>query len=455
MHTHRADARRPVARFLRDVGIVALAAGLLGACGDILAVDLPGDITEADLQDPAMARTLVMSGISMYECSFSTFTAAQGDGMADHWTKTVGWWGNVHGYDELVNTTQCALADNSYGWYVPLQMARMQLEQAHRFITGWTDQQVANRQQLLALAATYVGLSYQMLGEHFCEMAIDGGPRLSPDQTLAIGEEWFDRALNHVQSAGGDFGFLGTNSVRQLAQLGRMRVRWAQGNRTGAVDDALQIQPGFIAYATREGTDRRRWNVVYQSHNVAGWSTIASQRIHQGALVPFTGYRYLTVDAQGRSQVNGHPVTKSGVADPRVPVRLRATPTVAGTPEESYEQTKYLSTGARQILAKWAEANLILAEVEGGSAAVARINAGRDAHGLPRYSGSDAADIRNTILEERRREFFLEGRFWSEKLRNDLWFPRGVGTSPIVARPWGTATCVLMPQIEYDLNPNL
>lgn len=425
----------------------------LSACDGILDVDLPGDITEGDLLRPGMAETMVLSGISQFECSFSTFTAADGDANADAWHRTVGWWGGSAEYRQRPNTTQCATAENAYGWYVPLQMARFQLEQAYTAFEGWTPEQVPDRDRLMAMAATYIGLSYQMLGEHFCEVTVDVGPLMTPRETLGVGERWFDRALQHAGTR--DFSFAGTQSIRQLAHLGRARVRFANGDLQGAREDALLVQPDFIAYATREETEQKRWNQVYANHNINGWFTVAGVVQHEGRAVPFTGYRNLTIDAQGRSTIGGYPVIGEGTPDPRVPVRQRSTQTVGGPLSESFEQTKYMARGADQILGKWAEAQLILAEIEGGQQAVARINALRDRHGLPHFSSSDPEEIRLTIIEERRREFYLEGRFWADKIRYDLWFPRGVGLTPIVPRAWGPATCVLMPESEYTLNPHL
>ena len=59
---------------------------------------------------------------------------------------------------------------------------------------------------------------------------------------------------------------------------------------------------------------------------------------------------------------------------------------------------------------------------------------------LPRVTyadPSDAAEIRLMIIEERRRQLFLEARFWSTKIRNTdlLWFPRGEGNTPLGAFP--------------------
>lgn len=109
----RPRRHRFAARYSVAAGVSLM---MLVGCDGILDVDLPGNITEEDLLRPEMAETLVLSGISQFECSFSTFTAADGDANADAWHRTVGWWSGSAEYRERPNTNRCALADNSYGW---------------------------------------------------------------------------------------------------------------------------------------------------------------------------------------------------------------------------------------------------------------------------------------------------------------------------------------------------
>jgi hypothetical protein len=258
--------------------------------------------------------------------------------------------------------------------------------------------------------------------------------------------------------------------MKQLAHLGRARVRLALGTTyapqaeraaylAGAADDARMVQPGFVAHVTRDGSVRARWNVFYRAHNVSRWGTIAERFGHPQQNLPivaFTGYRRLTIDAQGRSQVNGIPVARNGVPDPRVLVD--SIPGLFGHDgiSQMWMQRKYDSLDANMILGKYAEAQLILAEVEGGQGAVARINGLRRMHGLPEYQGTDPMDIHNTLIEERRRELFLEARHWADKLRFGLWFPRQQGRAiPSHQGSYGPTTCQFMPASEYTYNPNL
>ncbi|MQA89727.1 MAG: RagB/SusD family nutrient uptake outer membrane protein [Gemmatimonas sp.] len=326
-----------------------------------------------------------------------------------------------------------------------MQKSRFVAETAHEKITEWGDE-VNNSQQLLATAATYAGLVYQILGETYCESTVDTGPLMQPDEVLAVSEQWFTTALDDIGS--GDFEIVSTTSLKQLALLGRARVRLALGDLAGAAEDAAQISTDFVAYTTRDSSVRPRWNHVYRQLNVSGYSAVADVVQWEGGPVPFTGYRDLTIAADGM------PTIADGVPDPRVPV-LYLNEFLQDGVTDNYAQQKYLSTADPIPVARWAEAQLILAEIEGGTAAVGRINALRDVHGLPHYAGpTDATSMENLIIEERRREFFFEGRFLAEKLRKDLWFPRGVGSNHKAVQ-YGMATCFAMPLSEYQNNPNI
>jgi starch-binding outer membrane protein, SusD/RagB family len=446
----RARPQQPTRRRLAAAAML-LAAGGLGACDSIMEVELPGNLTEEDLLQPASAATIVTSGIADFECAYSMFTTMSG-AVEDTWWRATGYWGGWAEYrTERPGDGECADGDTSSSFATSFQKARLLSETAYNSITEWGDQ-VPDAERLLATSATYAGLTYQVLGETYCELTVDVGPILQPEEVLERSEQWFTTALDHMGAT--DFEIVSTTSLKQLALLGRARVRLAMGDLTGAAADAEQIQPDFVAYATRDASVRPRWNHVYRTLNVQGYSAVAGVVQWQGAPVPFTGYRQLTIDQQGRSTIDGFPVRGQGVPDPRVQAEFLNEFLQDGV-TDNWAQQKYTSTDDDIPLARWAEAQLILAEVKGGAAAVPHVNAIRDVHGLPHYQGpTDAESIRDLIIEERRREFFLEGRFFAEKLRQGLWFPRNVGNNH-KAVAYGNATCWMMPVSEYQNNPNV
>jgi hypothetical protein len=448
MKSKGADMQIPSGRsaFRRlAIATTFLSVGALGACDGILSVELPGNLTEADLLQPQSATTLVNSAIADFECSYSMFTVLTA-AMEDTWWRATGYWGGWAEYrSDRPGTAECATDDTNTGWATGFQKARFMAETAHARLDEWGGE-VANSNRLKATAATYAGLAYQVFGETYCELTVDVGPLMQPADVLGHAEQWFTTALGHMGS--GDYEIVSTSSLRQLALLGRARVRLALGDLAGAAADAEQIQPNFVAYVTRDNSVRPRWNHVYRQLNVNGYSAVAGVVEWRGGPVEFTGYRDLTIAPDGT------PTIGDGVPDPRVPVQYMNEFLQDGV-TDNFAQLKYTSTADDIPLARWAEAQLILAEVEGGAQAIARVNALRGVHDLPHYTGpSDAASIRKLIIEERRREFFFEGRFLAEKLRQDLWFPRNVGANH-KAVTYGNATCFMMPVSEYQNNPNI
>ena len=79
---------------------------------------------------------------------------------------------------------------------------------------------------------------------------------------------------------------------------------------------------------------------------------------------------------------------------------------------------------------------------------------------LPLITYADPANqqqIRYMLIEERRRVLYIEGRFYFTKLKNLdlLWFPRAEGVTATRRTTYQGAVRLLIPLVEFDLNPNL
>ena len=119
-----------------------------------------------------------------------------------------------------------------------------------------------------------------------------------------------------------------------------------------------------------------------------------------------------------------------------------------------WQQTKYVGNGAApQTIASWNEAQLILAEAVGGQAGIDALNRVRAANGVATplvYGGGDITDI----VEELRRQLFAVGQRYVDMLRKKIPFPTGTNGANRKGQVYGPVTCVPVPNVETQNNPN-
>jgi hypothetical protein len=457
-----------------------LSLGALSGCDlqSLLEVESPGQITEEPLQQPGAADLLANSVVTHFECGYSGFMYDEG-GKSDSFDRLAGAGvsgGETYGLtDASTGTGLCAGNGFDYTWLGSIQLSRVMGFTTYALLEGWTDQQVNQRERKLATVAVYTAAALGVLGEFFCETALDGGPLMTQDETLALAEEWATTALGHIATTG-DFAVPGdaTNSIEKLAYGLRARIRWARGEShwADALSDALKVPQGYTALVTR-GSASTRVNKVYEVATQITPAWVMGPFVHWTGPanpvtgrewpnpIPFTGYRNLGIMPDGRAiSDDQNPIRTIGnptaVADTRVQTIIKKTQ----GPLDGPAPTKYASASTHLPLVSWNDIWLIRAEIEGGQAAINRVNEIRTARNLPlvTYANPNNADqILDMIIEERRRDLWLEGRFWSTKIQHTdrLWFPRGFGTSEFNTFPYQGAVTLLMPANEYELNPNL
>ncbi len=451
--------------------------GLIG-CDSLLEVDLPDSVTDAVLLDPKTAGTQVNSAMGLFECGFSDFTYAEG-GYSDAYIGIAGVGGSYARYNERPQDGECDTVVQSRNWYQPMQTSRSMGESVFaQMDTLWTDAEVENRQQLMATVAIYIAAVYGHFGEHLCETAIDAGPLLTPDATLAIAEQWVDTALSIIGNIG-DFAIFNgiSTSATTMAYGIRAHARWARGPAqwAGAQSDAERIAQGFTAWVSREPGEFRR-NKPYSHYIPAfGWlqgpvdwwppgtNPVTGQVWPQP--IPFTGYLDLGImTATGRA-ISAPPQYPILNTDAGAEMDTRITHVVKGVQGglDGPTPLKYLSEADDIPFISWEDMFLIRAEIElgngNGANAISLVNNIRAAEGLPLVTyltgASAVTDIEDMIIEERRRQLFMEGRFWSTKIQHldKLWFPRNVGINPGSYSMDG-AIRLAMPEDEYILNEN-
>ncbi len=153
---------------------------------------------------------------------------------------------------------------------------------------------------------------------------------------------------------------------------------------------------------------------------------------------------YISVDPRYRDLKVG------AVADPRVSVVDAGRNGHDGVTRVWF-QRKYLSESAPVPIATWREAQLIIAEAEGGQSAVDAINRLRTLASLPQFISTDPVEIAAQVREERRRELFLEGQRLNDLIRFNLPFDTGVNPKGVT---YGDTKCLPLPDAERLNNPN-
>ncbi|MQA88750.1 MAG: hypothetical protein GEU90_00750 [Gemmatimonas sp.] len=459
----------------------------LAGCDGLLDVELPSQLTDQALNDPNSAADQVNSAIAHFECGYSTFAYWIG-GAEDVMDPqgAVYYASGAHVYDPFPNSGDCDQTPQAVAFYSQFTVTSAMARSVYDLMNGeggWTDAEVPNKQQLSTISALYSAATLEWFGELFCEMTVDEGPLMTPDQTLSLADEWVGRALGHI-STSGDFPMPheitpGPGGAEALAYALRSRILWAQGDLVGAAEAARMVPQGFEARVTRGGGLTRR-NKVYQQGTETRYASVAGVNDWWGGLpnpatgaawpevIPFTGYLHLGILPDGRAvRDDGLPVRVDGpyrttaedaaVADSRVPVEFSNALQGGGT---GYVPVKYTSDSDPIPFVNWEEIWLIRAEAEGGQAAIDLVNEIRAAHDLPLVSyadPSDAAQIRQMILEEKRRSLWLEARYIATKIQNTdlVWFPRAQGTTPSQGVQYLGGVRMLMPNDEFDLNENI
>lgn len=389
-------------------------------CGDLLTVELPGRVPDAALDDPALAPVLVQGILADFECAYANYAAATGL-LSDELIDATGWiavtmWDQRRILPNNDNLGSAGCTTLGYGVYTPLQVARFQAADVARRLKAFPDAAVPKKSTLLATAAAMEGYAITLLGEGFCEIAIDQGPGLSRAQSLALAETRFTTAIDLATTAG-------ATDVLYLARVGRARVRLDLGKLVEAAADAAVVPNGFVYNATySSANDRRRNRLFFDSQTNL----------------------YLSVDPRYRN------LTVGGVADKRVTV-INAGRNGHDGITPLWLQQKYTSDAAPIPIASWREARLVTAEIAGGQAAVSAINDLRAASGLPAYSSTDPVAIKAQVYEERRRELFLQGNRINDMLRLSLPFDAGATFKGV---PYGATTCLPLPDSERFSNPN-
>ena len=422
---------RPTQSFKRAVLLAGLAMTVTTAC-DPLDVVTTSRIPAENIEVPANAQLLVDGAIADFECAFASYVVQ----------------GGITG-EELIYAQQTAdrtpndarrLSQNdvryatngcvALGVYGPLQTARNSAETAIRYLTQWTDAEVpVNRQNLIAISSFYAAYSLVLLGEGFCQMAISSinpdrtinyGGLIQPDSVLRLAVVRFTEAITAAQAASPV-----NTTIQNAAYVGRARAKLRLGDYAGAAADAALVPAGFAFNATYADAVARRNNLVFADNSL-----------------------------NNRASSVGAPYRTMG--DTRVPVTNTTTTSATGI-THSY-QTKYGALGTAIPLATVEEAQLIIAEnhirANNLASALPILAASRTRGGQGVFTGVTQADYLAELVDQRRREFFLESHHLGDIIEYGIAPTPAAGTTyHFGGGVYGSQICYPLPAAERLNNP--
>lgn len=425
------------------LGLGLMAAASVFACRDITSLqqENPGALSGSTLYVPGNAQLIVNGAIGDFECALARYVIGSGF-FADELSPGIS---NTADFDydarrNLTNgaygTANCGAAPTTLqvpGIYTPLSTARATADTAAGYLESWTDAQVANRTKLIGQSYAYAGYSLALLGEGMCTAAINLGPELQPAQVFAEAKTRFDKAVTAATTAN-------DATTLNLARLGRARVLLDMGgaaNLASAAADAATIPATFVVNTSADAVNARRQNTLF---------------------VAISQSSFITVDTSFRNVL----LPGGTTPDPRVLVTdLARNGSATGT--RIWLPAKAATNATPMRIASYAEAQLIIAEnaantgdLAGATAAIN--NARARTAGLPVYvlpAGATAATVIAQIVEERRREFFVEGHRLGDQRRLSLPFLPAAGAPYQYGGVYGTQTCFPLPDVERINNPTI
>jgi len=404
----------------------------LTACGlfdNALEVQNPSTVPATVLEVPANAQLLVNGTIADFECAAGSYAVMGGlitDELLDA-TQTA----DRFPYDRRTMTSsdrRYAVNDCiSLGVYTPLQTARFSALNVLSLLQGWTDAQVPGRDTLIATLQAYKGYSLVMLGEGFCTMVISTldanrqtvyGGEIQRDSVFKLAVAAFSDAISSATATG-------QTGVLNVALVGRARAYVGLEQLAAAKADAQLVTPAFAKFVTASSISLRRNNRVWQENSATSRNTSLD-----------TLYTHMN--------------------DPRVPFLDRNASSVTGV--HLYEQLKYTTAASPIRLASGDEARLIIAEADLAVAdfvgADSIISNFRARGGQAPIASVDSATVAAALLDQRRREFFLEGQHLGDAIRFNAALNPAAGTAYPGGGTYGTQVCLPLPDVEKQNNPN-
>lgn len=409
-------------RSVRGPILASVAALGLASCN--MDVTNPSVIDAGTFDPNSDGRTLALSAQTNFYIAFQSVAIYGGLISDEIWTGAIRLQTN-----RLASRTFLGSDDINADFFAPLSLAIASNENA---VTALSAGPNAASDVNLARASMNLGFALDLMSESMCSGVIQGGPELSDTQLLDTAVTAFTRAVSAATAAGAD----GSDIVNE-SNVGLARAYLQLGDFPNAAATAALVPSDFVANVittANVSTQGTLGNLIYGT--TVGGQAVAPER-----------YR---------------------VGDPRMPIDsiAQAVPTLNGLP--SIIQKKFTSYSDPIRLASGLEAQYIAAEAAlqsggGTGAALALIATRRAAGGQSAYSGgTDNVSVLQELLNQRARDFWMEGKKLGDLRRNPTVSLPSVLTDPVGAPfytsvgggTFGNTFCAPIPPEEINANPN-
>ncbi|HEU4564657.1 MAG TPA: RagB/SusD family nutrient uptake outer membrane protein [Gemmatimonadaceae bacterium] len=453
---------------LAAVGLAAAVAAS-AACSDFLSVDNPGSVDTGNLADSANAALLVNGAIGEFQSMIAT-SALWGailsdEAMSGH---------NNASYGPIDRRDFTELNDIVAGVYSPLQRARYAGDSVAGRLKGYQGEAAAAKDLRVARMLAFAGYGYVELGEMFCDAPIGGSAPLTPVELWQKALPRFEEAIAIVTAAKADGNTAAAgDSILNLALVGAARAALNLGDLPTAKSYASQVAPGFEYRA-------------YYAEGIPPQPGLPTNPFWNGTGSPDLarpGYNSNTSDGWNYSSAAAWVVvgeTFLNLKDPRVPHTPTAVKVLSNAYGDQYLPHKPksfggyvkpdtnvagkkggvpMTPGAFIRVASWLEAQYIIAEAEQGNAnTLLFVNAQRTANDQPASTATTPQEVLLDLLDQRRREFWLDGHRLGDLRRyikqyNIDQFPSGTYRGG--SESYGSVTCFPIPLTERNSNPNV
>lgn len=412
---------RPVSapRVARLALAALLAAGAAG-CADFVTVDNPNVVNEDGIDPVRDADVLSRS-------AFQDFATAVGDLILHGgWLTTELWVGdsseerNQFGRREVVDSN---LRLNTDLWQ---RFARgLATSENVGDLLAASDQAPPLSLARVRLAA---GFSYLNMAEAFCTGTARGGPPLDRAQMLALAVERLTQAREAALAAGGTEG----GQMATAALVGLARTHLTAGRRGEAAQAADQVPASFAFLLS---------NIDDAANRARLGNKLWEATVDRAAAVVPPVYRAM-----------------ADAGDPRISYRDRGVNAYDGF-LRFYSQEKYTSWAAAYRLASGLEARYLAVEARADAGEMlAFINERREAGGQDPLAGGTAEALLPELMEQKSRDFWLEGKRLGDWARNGDAVPNVIAAGSDYYKPASGPVrddrCFPLPLAETSNNPN-